>query len=33
VKRTAVIIVGPVLAGEDHGSSHLYSKGRERVGS
>jgi precorrin-4/cobalt-precorrin-4 C11-methyltransferase len=33
VKRTAVIIVGPVLAGEDHGTSHLYSKGRERVGS
>ncbi len=31
VKRTAVIIVGPVLAGEDRGSSHLYSKGRERV--
>lgn len=33
VRRTAVIIVGPVLAGEDRGSSHLYSKGRERVGS
>jgi precorrin-4/cobalt-precorrin-4 C11-methyltransferase len=33
VKRTAVIIVGPVLAGEDRGASHLYSKGRERVGS
>ena len=33
VKRTAVIIVGPVLAGEDHGSRHLYSKARERVGS
>lgn len=32
VKRTAVIIVGSVLAGEDRGSSHLYSKGRERVG-
>ena len=33
VKRTAVIIVGPVLAGEDRGSSHLYSKARERIGS
>ncbi|HEV2769408.1 MAG TPA: precorrin-4 C(11)-methyltransferase [Solirubrobacteraceae bacterium] len=33
VRRTAVIVVGPVLAGEDHGSSHLYSKARERIGS
>ncbi len=32
VKRTAVIIVGPVLAGEDRGASYLYSKARERVG-
>lgn len=33
VRRTAVIVVGPVLAGEDHGSSHLYATGRQRVGS
>lgn len=28
VRRTAVIIVGRVLAGEDRGASHLYSKAR-----
>jgi precorrin-4/cobalt-precorrin-4 C11-methyltransferase len=30
VRRTAVIIVGPALAAEGFGDSHLYSKARER---
>lgn len=31
VRRTAVIVVGPVLAGEDRGASYLYSPARERT--
>jgi precorrin-4/cobalt-precorrin-4 C11-methyltransferase len=30
VRRTAVILVGPVLGSEDAAESHLYSAGRER---